>query len=534
MSNALEWVLRYLELGWATIPLRFMGDADNRKRPAIESWKEFQVAAPDRGQVEAWWSGAPEFGVGVITGSVSRLLVVDLDGPRAAALLKARGIELPRTATVKTGNGYHMYFRHPGADIGNRAKIITDNDGSSVDVRGEGGYVVAPPSVHGNGRVYEWMIPVEEMAGLPPELEEFLLTAELGFPREGEANWWETVGGGVNEGSRNDSAARVAGYFLAKTSGDEEATFRACVSWNRQNTPPLADDELRTIIRSVGKREQAKQRAEVQRVVPRIEVLDGAAMAVELGTRTPRHGLQVNVPGLSIVGGLVEGDLITVAGRPGMGKSTWACQLSTLACLDKHIPTFIVSTEMSRSEWGNWMMTVASAGPCHELPWPRPEPLLALFRKAPLSLCDAGTVSIQDIKALVESRPGVKLVIVDHIGRVVGGRKDTRTLEVGDVIRGLKSIAKDNHCTVVALCQLNRDIENREVKRRPRLADLRESGEIEQESDSVIFLYSPKDIDKSAPFRDMKLVVEKYRHGPLGEIPVTFLLAERKFVLDKL
>ena len=532
MSRALDLALQYHAVGWSVIPLRPLGDADNRKKPAIESWKEFQKTAADEDQVRAWWENGM-YGVGIITGSVSRLVVIDFDGPRAGALLKSRGLELPRTATVKTGNGYHSYYRYTGADIGNRAKILTDGNDSAVDVRGEGGYVVAPPSVHGSGREYQWVIPVEEIVELPPALEEFLLTLELGFARESEGPWWESVGGGVDEGARNDSAARVAGYFLAKTNGDEEAAFRALTLWNKQNTPPLPDSELRIIIKSVGKREGAKQKAAIEKALPRIEVLDGEQLANELSVRVPRHGLHVDIPGLDAVGGMVEGDLITVAGRPGMGKSTWACQLSTLACLDKHIPTFIVSTEMSRSAWGTWMMTVAAGCPCHELPWPRPESLLNVFRRAPLSLCDAGSITIQDIKALVESRPGVRLVIVDHIGRVGGGRKESRTLEVGDVIRGLKSIAKDNHCTVVNLCQLNREIEGREGKRRPRLSDLRESGEIEQESDSVIFLYSPFVIDKSAPFREMKLAVEKYRHGPLADIDVTFLLAERKFVVNK-
>ncbi len=139
-----------------------------------------------------------------------------------------------------------------------------------------------------------------------------------------------------------------------------------------------------------------------------------------------------------------------------------------------------------------------------------------------------GTIRIGDIRTLAESRIGLKLLVIDHVGRIVGGRRESRTLELGDVARGLKSIAKDLQCTVVSLCQMNRRIEGSEDKH-PRLDDLRESGELEQESDSVTFLWT-EDRDRTKALLPMTLTLEKNRHGPTVSVPVVFDKAKRRFI----
>lgn len=437
------------------------------------------------------------------------MVVLDLDGPNCAALLKERGIIAPRTASVQTGKGHHLYFRCSDASVGNRAGLLADGRGSQIDVRGEGGYVVAPPSIHPNGRTYLWTVPVDEIVPLPPDLADFLDARDsltLSAP------WHEVAAEGVPEGSRNDSLARVAGYWLRVTEGNVEATARACRLWNRQNTPPLPDDEVDRTIKSIAERDAASRSKDL----PRHRIYSGAELADELVSYSPRKGVELSVPGIIEMGGLVNGDLVVLAGRPGLGKSTLACQL-TAEAMRKCLPTFVISTEMGRQMWGRWA-GAAWAGINESAMTPIPPNVLAAFRNAPLGICDSGTVSMEEIRALADGRYGLKLLIVDHLTRIIG-KGENRALEVGSVARGLKSLAKDLDCTVLALCQMNREVEK--TGRLPHLADLRDSGEIEQEADIVVFLHVGKE--------GHALIVGKNRYGPCTTVQVKMNEAGRRF-----
>ena len=523
MTPLLDAAIGYQRRGWSVIPLQPRG-----KKPLLSSWKEFQVSAATPEEIREWWTVHPNANVGVVTGSVSRLLVLDLDGPAAATLLRAH-VPLPRTGAVRTAKGYHLYFSHSSADIGNATALLAEG-GSAVDVRGEGGYVVAPPSVHESGRVYGWVVPPEEIIPLPPELEELLLSRQVRCQlATDDTDWWGEVAAGVARGCRNDAATKVAGYFARMTGGDQEAVSRAVELWNARNPEPLPERELATVVASVCRRESVKVRAAASRALPRVEVVSGAQLAEELTNNEPRSGLAVTTPGVAALG-LVPGEMLVFAGRPGAGKTSLACQLCAEAALGKRIPTLVISTELSRRQWGWWTAAAAWCADVAALR-PLPGPLLDAFRQAPLFVVDAGAPSIAEVRAVAEATIGVRLVIVDHIGRLSGGRRETRTLEVGDVARGLKALAKDLGVTVVALCQLNRGIESREDKR-PRLSDLRDSGEVEQEADSVTFLFPTSRTEKGNGLRPVTMAMEKNRHGPLADIKTLFHPAQHRFVVE--
>lgn len=147
------WALP-LRMGWSVIPLRARD-----KLPSIK-WAEYQRHVADRAQVQSWAGLGGN--IGIVTGMVSRLLVLDLDNAAAIDEAQARGI--PSTVTVATAKGMHCYFAHPGGMIGNRAGIFP-----GADVRGDGGYVVGPGSVHPNGTHYTWIAaPPETRLGYPP------------------------------------------------------------------------------------------------------------------------------------------------------------------------------------------------------------------------------------------------------------------------------------------------------------------------------------------------------------------------------
>jgi hypothetical protein len=113
-DNPLEQAaLQNLARGWSAIPLRFTGTVEDRKKPLLQSWAEYQKRVPTETEVKDWWNKWPSANVGTPTGAVSGLAVVDLDGPNCSELFRLRGIYLTKTATVQTGKGHQAYYAHP-------------------------------------------------------------------------------------------------------------------------------------------------------------------------------------------------------------------------------------------------------------------------------------------------------------------------------------------------------------------------------------------------------------------------------------
>ena len=154
--------LGYVERGWAVFPLYWIrdgacacgkGDCDSPgKHPRVPNG--FKHATKDEDQVRRWWERWPDANIGIRTGAVSGIFVLDIDGDtgdRSVAELQERFALLPDTKIVLTARGCHLYFVHPGRPIKNRTGVVPH-----VDVRGDGGYVVAPPSDHHSGAIYRW------------------------------------------------------------------------------------------------------------------------------------------------------------------------------------------------------------------------------------------------------------------------------------------------------------------------------------------------------------------------------------------
>jgi hypothetical protein len=143
----LHEALEYRDRGWSVMPL--LG-----KRPALSSWKELQEQRPTLGILHHWFGvmNPQDYNLGIITGQVSDLVVVDADSPQVAAWWRSRYATTP--LACRTARGLHFYYRHPGIEIRNRICVLQRN----IDIRGDGGYVVAPPSIHPETRIaYEWL-----------------------------------------------------------------------------------------------------------------------------------------------------------------------------------------------------------------------------------------------------------------------------------------------------------------------------------------------------------------------------------------
>src|SRR5262245_36534311 len=196
----LEAARQYRSLGLSVIRV------GQDKKPLIE-WKVFQDEPAHTDQIDEWWTTWPTANVGAVTGKVSGLVVLDADGPEGLESLKALGTPattwLQRTGRVE--GGWQQFFQHPGAQItiGNRAGLRP-----GLDVRGDGGYVVLPPSLHPSGRRYEWLTSPQdiELAPLSPSLLALLTTPPpLAMTTEN---------GVIPQGQRNQSLYRIARGLL--------------------------------------------------------------------------------------------------------------------------------------------------------------------------------------------------------------------------------------------------------------------------------------------------------------------------------
>jgi hypothetical protein len=247
----LRTAIRLAELGMAIFPCRA-----GRKEPATSTG--YKAATTDRKQIERWWHTDPNGNIGLATGAVSGIFVVDVDGgeaEHALAQLEAEHGALPPSVETITARGRHIWFRHPGGTVPNSAGRIAPH----IDLRGDGGYVLAPPSVHPSGRRYTWSV---DGAGQIADAPRWLLnliaplsvsTATLPY-KPGATNWAHVFMTGVPEGRRNAALTSVAGYLLRRL--DPIAALEI-VQWFNTNRcqPPLGGDEVYQIMNSICGRE---------------------------------------------------------------------------------------------------------------------------------------------------------------------------------------------------------------------------------------------------------------------------------------
>jgi Bifunctional DNA primase/polymerase, N-terminal/Primase C terminal 1 (PriCT-1) len=221
------------------------------KQPACE--RGCLQATVDESAIRQWWSIEPRFNIGVACGSISGIFVVDVDSH--AAELKLAKLEdqhgrLPPTVEVITARGRHIYFRYPSDHtIHNTASKVAPG----VDTKGQGGYVLAPPSVHPSGRVYAWSVDgADTLAAAPPWLLRSINGRANGKVEATPVSaWCELVSTGADEGTRNDATTRLTGYLLRRNVNAQVA-LGLLQLWNAQRLrPPLDEAELETIVNSV-------------------------------------------------------------------------------------------------------------------------------------------------------------------------------------------------------------------------------------------------------------------------------------------
>ena len=233
--------------------------------------------------------------------------------------------------------------------------------------------------------------------------------------------------------------------------------------------------------------------------------------------------------------GLQPGDLVIVAGRPSMGKTTFALNIGENAAISAGVPVAVFSMEMSREQLSMRMISSLGrvdqshlrTGMFGDEDWARINGAIAQMKTAPIYIDDSGALTPTEVRARarrLSRERGLGLIIVDYLQLMqVPGTKENRATEISEISRSLKALAKELRVPVIALSQLNRGVEQRTDKK-PVMSDLRESGAIEQDADVIMLIYREEVYDQDTPRKGIAdIIVAKQRNGPTGEVHLTFL-----------
>jgi replicative DNA helicase len=236
--------------------------------------------------------------------------------------------------------------------------------------------------------------------------------------------------------------------------------------------------------------------------------------------------------------GLQPGDLIIIAGRPSMGKTSLALNIAENVAIEKKLPVAVFSMEMASNQLTTRLIGSVGKVDQHKMrtgqldddDWDKLTDALGELNEAPIHIDEGSALNSFEVRArarrLQRQAGQLGLIVVDYIQLMAapGGRQsENRATEISEISRSLKALAKELNVPVVALSQLNRSLEQRPDKR-PVMSDLRESGAIEQDADVILFIYrdevyNPESADKGLA----EIIVAKQRNGPIGRVKLTFL-----------
>ena len=243
--------------------------------------------------------------------------------------------------------------------------------------------------------------------------------------------------------------------------------------------------------------------------------------------------------------GMQAGDLIVLAARPSMGKTALAINIAEHVALNEGLPVAVFSMEMGASQLairivgsiGRIDQQRLRTGKLNQEEWPRLTEAIEKLRNVSLHIDETPSLTPMELRAnarrLARTCGKLGLIVVDYLqlmsGNTSSNSGDNRATEIGEISRGLKMLAKELQCPVIALSQLNRSVETRTDKR-PMMSDLRESGAIEQDSDVIMFIYRDDYYNKDSKEPGVaEIIIGKHRNGPTGTVKLAFLKPLTRF-----
>ncbi|MDO9231666.1 MAG: bifunctional DNA primase/polymerase [bacterium] len=449
----LKHALNYLAKNKSVIPVGL------DKKPLIE-WAEYQKRLPTKEEVEKWWQQFPDAQIGIVTGKISNLAVVDIE---AGMDDKDFFSKLPVTLVAKTGgDGWHYYYNFIDG-VRNKTRI----GDKLVDIRGEGGYVIAPPSKHKSGKCYEWSLS-EEVAPFPVNL----------FPQENQKTDWNKIVKGVSSGMRNQSATQFCGLLLKRFKPEEweSIVWEILKDWNNKNSEPLQEKELRATYESIVNKEFAQRETiknEVIEFIPFSKVLfDGMC---ELTTTKPEDVVSLGYDWLdNKLTGLFPGELIVVGGESGTGKTTFTTNIIYKASKNRKCAVFALEDRLNDYSHKALYFELGKVIKKHEgskaqnYYWnefrknelQNDDRFLTYFNEAYLNLKNDNilfakvdsVITVEELEKAIEEqvKQGVELFLIDHLHYFDLSRgKDTKADYIEKVMVRIKTIQRRTGARII-------------------------------------------------------------------------------------
>ncbi|MDI6717951.1 MAG: bifunctional DNA primase/polymerase [Patescibacteria group bacterium] len=254
--NMLEKALAYLKQGFSIFPFLIgRGVTNGKKNPSSfpVEWKEFQKRFPAEEEVKNWWKQNPDYSIGIITGAISNLTVIDFDKD-VNGLKTLETLKLPPTLIIKTGGGgFHYYYKYVPGSV-NKTKMLP-----GTDLRSEGGFVVAPGVKHQNGNYYEAIFDFDKemIADFPLDI---LPLEQLKKEKLTDNQWEEIISNGALMGNRNDTLAKIAGLLFNRIERNRWGMVKElCCLWGTfKCSPPMNKKEINQVLISIANRQIAK------------------------------------------------------------------------------------------------------------------------------------------------------------------------------------------------------------------------------------------------------------------------------------
>ncbi|HEU4703501.1 MAG TPA: replicative DNA helicase [Conexibacter sp.] len=310
---------------------------------------------------------------------------------------------------------------------------------------------------------------------------------------------------------------------------NHEAPARELVEWAERDILEVAHDDRQKDFRSIG-----------EVLHDEVDKLHRLSLEHTALTGTPSGFKDLD----EITGGFQPGNLIILAARPSMGKSALVTNIAENAALEHGKPVALFSLEMSEAELAQRFVASQARirgeelrkGRVAENRWPKILEACQRLSDAPLYVDDSSDIGILELRAKArrlhqQSENGLGLIILDYLQLMrADSRIENRVEAVGQMSRGLKILARELEVPVIALSQLSRAVESRTDKR-PILSDLRESGNIEQDADVVMFIYRDEYYDRESEREgEADIIIAKHRNGALGDVTLTFQKEYPKFM----
>jgi KaiC/GvpD/RAD55 family RecA-like ATPase len=506
-----ETFLEYLGLGWSVFPVTFSRNASGKveKKPLV-AWKKYQSELATGEEVEEWMKLKP-MGIGLATGEVSRVVVVDVDDVDDP-------IKLSSPIVVKSAfSGGRHYFYRWTEGLRNTVRM----DGMPIDFRGDGGYVVLPPSAYGEKK-YEFETRSHPMylSEMPDSISK-MLHKKVHTPLEFDTSL-ENPYPKVSEGGRNDTAARVAGSLLQKIDINlwDMAAWGSLRQWNIEKCdPPLPEHELKRTFDSVKRAEMIARAngvaAPTQGVVQPMS-LGEVAMKRVIERDLEKIAPSTGYPKLDeLIRGFVPGHLYTLSGDTNVGKTTICLNFAhRVSAQGKKILYFALEPENTIVDY---LASIRTGKTFSELTNDD-----VLIDDSNISVYSKDQIrKIEDLLAVVRALPRFDLVVVDHIGYFTTAAGKTLDLQA-DAMKKLAGLAKQKQCAVMVVAHIR--------KRQSRKAQLHEddiagSGAFKQDSTEVLLVVreNEKDETGSEIYTNMgSILVRKTKSGKQGRVVIEF------------